>query len=249
MDLDAIFDGKEPAIPPEINPAEAPPAAAEAPAEVVAPEPQPEPTPAPQANNGPPMAPVTALLDERDRRKAAEQRLAELEAQLRQQPAPETPDPYDDPAGYQAHVAQQLQAQAVSVRFDVSETLAREKHGDEAVTAAMDWGLQKAQTSPAFRDEYLAQKNPIDWVVRQQKREGLLSAVGDDEEAFIRRRAAELGLIAPDAGAGTTSVPGQQQAPRPAAPPRSIASATSAGSSQREIATGPLAAVDALFRR
>jgi hypothetical protein len=250
MDLDAIFDGKEPAIPPEINPAEAtPPAAAEAPAEAVAaPEPQPEPTTAPQAKDGP-MAPVAALLDERDRRKAAEQRLAELEAQMRQQQPQDMPDPYDDPAGYQAHVAQQLQAQAVSVRFDVSETLAREKHGDEAVTAAMDWGLQKAQTSPAFRDEYLAQKNPIDWVVRQQKREGLLSAVGDDEEAFIRRRAAELGLIAPtDAGAGTTPVSGQQQAPRPAAPPRSIASAASATGSHREIATGPLAAVDALFK-
>lgn len=255
MDFDAIFDGKTPAITPEPNPAEAPspPAEAQAPAEAVAetaPEPQPEPTPAPQTPKDGPMAPVAALLDERDKRKAAEQRLAELEARLAQQQPQETPDPYDDPAGYQAHIASQVQVQALSLKFDLSESMAREKYGDDAVTAAMEWGAQKAQANAGFRDEFLAQKNPIDWVVRQQQRDSLLSAIGDDDvETFVRRRAAELGLLAAtDAGAGNPSVPGQQQAPRPAPPPRSIASAASATGSHREVSTGPLAALDAVFK-
>lgn len=255
MDFDAIFDGKTPAIVPEPNPAEAtpPPAEAPAPADVAAetaPEPQPEPAPAAQTPKDGPMAPVAALLDERDKRKAAEQRAAELEARLAQQQPQEAPDPYDDPAGYQAHIAQQVQVQALSLKFDLSESMARDKYGDDTVTAAMEWGAQKAQANAGFRDEFLAQKNPIDWVVRQQKRESLLSVVGDDPDEYVRRRAAELGLLAAtDAGAGIPSVPGQQQAPRPAPPPRSIASAASAGGgSHRDVATGPLAALDAVFK-
>ncbi len=249
MDLEAIFDGKEPAIPPEATPAEAPPpAAAEAKAEVVA-APEPPPEPPARHTDTERTAPLAALLDERDKRKAAEQRLAELEAAQRAAQQPQhIPDPYDDPQGYAAFEASQREQLAISLRFEVSETMARDKHGDDAVTAAMEWGAQRAQSDEAFRIDFLKQRNPIDWVVRQQKRDGLLSAIGDDPDDYVRRRAAEMGLIAFDAGAGTTPVPGQQQAPRPAAPPRSIASAASAGGSQREIATGPLAAMDALFK-
>lgn len=249
MDLDAIFDGNSLATAPMTQPAEAPPIAPE-PVQT-APEPEAAPleiVPEPTSQQDR-MVPLMALLDTRDKLKAAERRLAEIDAaQVARQPA-DVPDPYDDPQGFQDHVGQQLANQALSQRFDISETMARDKHGDVTVTAAMEWGAQRAQANPGFRDEFLSQKNPIDWVVRQQKRDSLLADVGEDPDAYVRRRAAELGLIAaPDAGAGMTPAPGQQQAPKPAAPPRSIASAASSGNGHRDMATGPMAALDAVFK-
>ena len=245
-ELDAIFDDKSPAPVQETQPVEAPPIAPEL-AEA-APEPEAaQPEIAPPAVHQDRNVPLAAMLDERDKRKAAERERDELRAAqaARQSPA-EVPDPYDDPDGFKAHIGEQLANQALSQRFDISETMARDKHGDDVVTAAMEWGANRAQTNPGFRDEFLSQKNPIDWVVRQQKRDATLADVGDDPDAYVRRRAAELGFMLPDAGAGAVSVPGQVA--KPAAPPRSIASAASTGG-QREVAMDSKAAMDAIFKR
>lgn len=252
MDLDAIFDGKPLAPEPQPQPAEVLPPNPEPPLEAEpepAPAEQPEPAPTPKPDDRGHMVPLATVLDTRDKLKAAERRIAEFEAQQRPNPAEEAPDPFDDPDGFRAYEASQRESAVIGIRFELSETMARDKHGDDTVQTAMDWGAQRAQTDEAFRIDFLKQRHPIDWVVRQQKRDGLMSEVGDDPDAYVRRRAAELGLIAaPDAGAGSPPVPGQQPAPKPAVPPRSIAGAPSAGGN-RDIAMDDKASMDAIFKR
>jgi hypothetical protein len=147
-----------------------------------------------------------------------------------------------------------LQQQKTSIAFDLSETMAREKHGDEPVTQAMQWALQKAQQSPAFAAEYLKQKHPIDWAVKQQKRDATMSDIGDDPDAYVRRRAAELGLTGQATqtqASPATAAPPQpaSQTPATQAPTRSIANATSAGGVQVVPPSGEFAAIDGMFNR
>lgn len=195
------------------------------------------------------------MLEERDKRHKAEAKAAELERRIQQfesqQQPPQIPSASDPEA-----FAQYLQQQKTNTVFDVSETMAREKHGDELVSKAMDWALQRAQQSPAFAAEYLKQKHPIDWAVKQQKREATLNDIGDDPDAYVRRRAAELGLTGqanpqPQAAQPATAAspqPASQQQQTPA-PTRSIANAMSAGGAGVVPPSGEFAAIDGMFNR
>lgn len=216
--------------------------------------PTPAPTPAVTPDADPEKQPISraefkGYLDEKAKRKAAEDRATALEARIqnfeRQQPT-QIPSAADPEA-----FAQYIQQQKTDLAFDMSETMAREKHGDEPVTQAMDWALQRAHQSPAFAAEYLRQKHPIDWAVKQHKRDAVMSQVGDDPDAFVRRRAAELGLIG-QAPPQTDAPPSQAASPQPASDPppqapvptRSIANATSAGGLQAVPPQGEFAALD-----
>ena len=251
MDFAAFIDGSDTAAPPPVQPAEAPPPAPEQapePDPAPAPETPPEPAPPPSLPDPERTAPLTALLDERDKRKAAERERDELRAAQQRQPAADVPDPYDDPDGYRRHVDRQIADQTLGLKFELSESMARDKHGDETVEKAMEWGAQRAQANPGFRDEFLASKNPIDWVVRQQKQDLDLSDYSKDPVAFARRILEANGqALAPDAGASVVEVPEQQQAPRPPSPPRSIASQPSSGGSIRDVAIGLDAGLSKVF--
>lgn len=196
--------------------------------------PTPEPPKPAEPKIEPGHVPLAAVLDEREKRKKAEERLAALEAQQRKPQA--APSVQDDPEGFAQYVQQVQERGAISSRFELSEVIATKDHGADVVKAAMDWGMERSQQSPAFAAEYLKQKHPIDWAVRQHKREKLVSEIGDDDaaqKAFIERRARELGLIP---AAPPTGAPAPQAAPQPVAPSKppppspSLASAPSAGS-------------------
>lgn len=198
--------------------------------------------------------PLPAFLDMRDENKKLKAKLAELEKAV---PATPMPTFKDDPDAFAAYMAEHTNRIAMGTKFDVSEMTAREKHGDDKVTGAMEWGMQRSQQSPAFAADYLKQKNPIDWIVRQHKQANLITEVGDDPDAWVRKRAEELGYVPKPAAAATTTTPtatatqpaAAPASPQPApsaAPPRSIATAPSAGGPQ-QVPTGPLAAFDAVF--
>lgn len=192
------------------------------------------------------------MLEEREKRQKAEKEAKELRARIQQfesqQQQPQLPSASDPQA-----LAQYIDQQRTSLAFDMSETMAREKHGDEPVSQAMDWALQRAQQSPAFAGEYLKQKHPIDWAVKQHKRDAVLQQVGDDPDAFVRRRWAEMN---PTALPQTDAPPSQAASPQPApipqqqatAPPRSIANAPSAGGAQVVPPTGEFAALDLVHK-
>lgn len=195
------------------------------------------------------------MLDEREKRQKAEDRALAAERRLQQFESQQQPTQIPSASDPEAF-AQYLQQQRTSTVFDVSETMAREKHGDEPVSKAMDWALQRAQQSPAFAAEYLKQKHPIDWAVKQQKRDATLNEIGDDADAYVRRRAAELGLTgqAPSQPQAAQSLPAASpqpasQQPQTPAPTRSIANATSAGGVQVVPPSGEFAAIDGMFNR
>ncbi len=228
---DAFEDKPEPVAAPSPAPEPTPVEPIPAPAAVEPPKPVEAPKPEPG------YVPIAAVLDEREKRKDLEKRIAAYEAAERQAPSVPT-----DPEQLAQYIEQQTQRALVNARFEDSEERATEKHGADAVTAAKEWGMQRAQQSPAFAAEYIKQKNPIDWAVRQHKREKLVSELGDDDasqKAFIERRARELGLIppvSPPQSAPARAAPQPPPPPEPAPlPTRSLASATSAGGMQTPV--------------
>lgn len=222
--LESVLGEAEPVAPveaTEIQPA-AEPAPVEQPAPVVPETPQePVPQEAQQVQPDGRFVPISAVLDEREKRQAAEARARELEA--RQQPA-QRPDLLDDPDGYEAYLAQELNAGLARQRFEMSDVMARQAHGAEKVDAAVAWAQARAQTDKPFAASYMQKPHPIDWIVQQHQRDALLSDIGDNLDDWFTREAAKRGYApqsAPVAAAPVAAVP---PAPKPVAPPRSIAS-------------------------
>jgi hypothetical protein len=209
----------EPQAQPTPEPAQSAPAVQAAPAPVAQPEP---------AKAEPGHVPINALLDEREKRQKLEKRLADLEQQTRQ--PQNIPSVTDDPEAFAQHQQLLIQQTATNTRFETSELVARQQHGDDPVQKAMDWAMQRSQESPAFAAEYLKQKHPIDWAVRQQKRHALLDDIGDDPEAYRARIIAEFQLRQTQRPACTRSPrhPTQPAAAKPAPRP-SLASAPISG--------------------
>lgn len=244
--VDEIIEGLTPV---EATPEATPPVAA-TPAE---PTPTPAPIPAPQAPapaelpKAQEVIPFATALDWRDKLKATQRELEELKA--KSAAAPAVPTLQTDPEGFAQYLAEQNQRIATSTRFEVSEVMAREKHGEDTVTQAMDWAMKKAESSPAFALEYIKQKHPIDWAVRQQKRDTTFNEIGDDVDSYIAKNAERLGFVkaAPSqAPVGGTPQPAAL-APAQPAPTRSLASAPAAGGGQTSVPSNPVAAVEALF--
>lgn len=210
---------------------EPPPPAAEppAPADAAPAEPAPEPAPEPAAPPPPPetsLAPVAALVDERIRRQKAEEEAAQLRAQLQaqQQPA-EIPDPDLDPAGYAQYQESRIQNVLLNQTLNTSERFARKEHGAETVEAAKQWAQQRFQTDPLYQAQILRDADPYERVVLDYKRDQLFSKISDpsDYDQFLAWKAAQ-GQVQGQQG-GHPPPPN----PSPPIPPRSLASAPSAG--------------------
>jgi hypothetical protein len=238
-------DGKFVAKEPEPAPAEAVAASAPAAAPAVqasAPAVVADPTTPP-----PGFVPLSALQGIRDETKELKEQLRRL---TQPQPAPQpafepTPPPsvFEDEAAFQAYQAQQLQSTALNIRLDLSEDMARGKHGDDKVNAVQQWFAEKAQQSPTFRQEVLAQRNPYEYAIALQERETALATINtDDFAAFQAWKAAQSGQAPAIQPASA-----QAAAPPVKAPTPSLASASSAGGFQH-VPTGPGQAFDALFK-
>ncbi len=197
------------------------------------------------------QVPLTVVLDERDKRKAAEaerDRYKQQWEQSQQRPAPQdVPDPYDDPKGFAAYQEQRVQEAVTQQRFQMSELMAKQQHGEEVVTQASNWALEKANSDPAFAAAYHRQPHPIDWIVQQHKRDAMLSDIGDNVDDWFTREAAKRGYAPASVAAAAPAVAQTQQAVPPVKVPRSLATQGEGPSDIRQVATGPLAGVDALF--
>lgn len=243
--LDEVFSGKQeesPAAPPEapqapeeqpVIPVEAPQEPVEAPA-----APQPE---QPKEDHS---VPLRTYLDTRDELKELRRWKQEQEAKAQ---APKAPDPFDDPQGFAAHQEQQFQARLTQQKFEMSDVMARQAHGPDTVEAASNWAMERAQKDPVFAAQYMREPHPIDWIVRQHKRDSLVSNLPEDVSSLdelIEREIAKRGLNAAPAAPAAI----HQPAPKPAAPTPSLVNAPSGGG-LAEVATGKLAALDAVFPR
>lgn len=196
-----------------------------------------EPAPVDGAKPEPGHVPVTALLDERDKRQNAER---ELE-RLRQQQAPAT-------AAEHADVDPDTVNLVMQTRLNISEDLARDKYGDELVDKAKAAIIAKFAENPSFQQEILATRNPyratVEWFQAQQR----LEAVKDptEFEAFQAWKAAQAaGQAHPAQAQSATAAP---KPAAPAAPPRSIASAANAGGQVDTAPQGPGVAFDTVIK-
>lgn len=212
---------------PTPEPQQEAPLVAEQPAEVE--------TPVEQPSEQERSIPLPTFLDMRDARKAAERERDDFKRQLeeaRAKPAQATPDPYDDPEGFQQTVAQQVQAALQQQKLDMSYDFAIRDHTKEAVETARQWAIDRAQADPAFMSQIETvmrnDRNPFEWIVRQHKRDGLLSDIGDNVDDWFVREAAKRGYsAAPAAPVAPVAAPPAVKS----APPRSIASDTAASAS------------------
>lgn len=217
------------------------PAVIEAPQEALETEGQGEPPPAPAPEPAAPPAvsepredgriPIAAMLDEREKRQAAQREAEDLRRKLaayEAQKAQPAPDFYDDPeARLQAERAQVHNA-LWNERLNTSELVARQAHGEETVNAAREAFMSEAQQNPALAVELRRQQHPYDFVVNWHRRQRVLAEVGTDPAAYrakieteVRERVlAELAAAQPQ---------------KPAAPPPSLAAAPSVGSNSQAI--------------
>jgi hypothetical protein len=247
MDITSeIFGGEEKqpeAETPKVETVETPAPEVEAPP---APEPAPEPTPEPEAPKEDKSVPLTALLDERDRRKEAERRAAEYESRQAASAPVDMPDPIDDPRGFAEWQNSQVQQALVSQRFEMSDLMAKQQYGEETVKTAAEWAMEKAKADPLFATAYMQQPHPIDWIVREHKRSALVNDIGDNVDDWFAKEAEKRGYAptAPNT-APAPAVAASPPAVKPAVPPRSIASDASAPKVQGD----PSADFMAIFKR
>jgi hypothetical protein len=234
MDADklAFFEDEQEAEAPE---AEQPEAEAKEPEQPEA-ESKGEPEAAPPAASEEKQSgqvPLVALLEEREKRQKIEREFEELRRWRAQQEAQrQKPDFFENPEAALSQAQQQMQQQMVAERLRTSRFLAEREFGADLVKEAYAYFDQHPDQSQALINE----PSPFHAAVEHYKRQKLLSEVGTDPEAYqarlreqIRKELeAELAQRAPQ---------------KPAAPPRSIASAPSAGGET----TSPGSAFDELF--
>jgi hypothetical protein len=190
--------------------------------------------------------PITALLDEREKRQAAERRAQEIErrlAEIEAQKAPK-PDFYDNPEAVIAAERAQVQQMLFNERLNMSEMVERQRHGDELVGKATEAFMAAAGQNPALAMELQRQSNPYGFVVSWHKKQQALAEIGDDPAAYRERLREQLRaemMAQPLAPAA----PAQVQ-PKPTPPPRSMAAHSGVTGAAN---VSPGSAFDELFPR
>lgn len=264
MDVESFFEGinkpeleapaVEPVVAAEVQPAPEPdPVTPEQPAPVTPETPEVPATPpvAPEPPKTEQAVPLAAFLSVRDEMQQIKRRNAELEAARSQPTQPQAiPDPVDDPNGFAQFQSAQMQDMLMRERFSMSKEIASQQYGADTVETARQWAMERAAKDPSFDMALGQQQHPLGWIVQQHKRDGLLSKIGDDPDAYVRSRAAELGYQISPAPAAVAPVAAMVQ-PAPVAvaqPPRSLAGAPGSGGGVADVPTGPMSALGSVFK-
>lgn len=165
--------------------------------------------------------PVMALLDEREKRQAAERKaeetareLAAIQARMREAEQPlEKPDYYGNPeAAIQQHIA--------AVKLQQSKFLAERDFGADTVAEAYAYFDNHPQES----QQLLNHPSPFHAAVEVYKQKQLLQEIGSDPDAWKAKQLEEL----------KTQILAEQPEPsKPTAPPPSMAKSPRAGGEGR----------------
>lgn len=232
------------AEPEQTEPEQAEPEAKEAREEAQTGEEDPGSTPEPDPQEHRSI-PVTALLDEREKRQEAQRqfqeeqrRAAELEARLRelQQPKEESPDWYDDPAKAASYQTTQIERQMQQRLMSMSKFQAEREFGPEVVTEAIAYFDRHPQASQQF----LAHPSPFHAAVEFYKKQKVAEEIGTDPDAYKQKLREELRA---ELEAEMTANGAKSLSSKPKAPPPSMASAPSTGRETQSPGNG----FDALF--
>lgn len=189
------------------------------------------------------------MLDEREKRQAAEKALAELKAKQSAEPAPQRPDATADPEAARRFDQNEMEMRLFTQNREFSRRFAVKEYGAETVAKVQEWAGARCDTDKAFNAKLLASDDPYELSVQEWKRDQLLATVKpDDLDDYLAWRAAkDAGTLTPahQAPAPTTVAP-----PPPVSqpPPRSLVAEPSAGG-VGHVPTGPGLAYDALFSK
>jgi len=126
--------------------------------------------------------PINALLDEREKRQKAEERIKELEAKEKGEDKAERPDLLEDPEGFAKSIEDKVE-RAVQVRhFNASEHRARKEHGDDAVDEAMETFLTMVKADPLLGQKAQTHPEPFDFVIETVTNHKQVEEAGGLEE-------------------------------------------------------------------
>lgn len=163
--------------------------------------------------------------DERRKRQEAERERDELRSRLQTPP----PDVLENPQGYTQHIEERIRLNDLNNRLNLTEELAREKYGDDAIAEAQELFMQETKADPTLAHKLVTERNPYGWLMKWAKGRKFATEMGDDPEAYLAKKKAEWEAEYTAKQAARTSQP---------APPPSLAASPSA--SVRDVAwTGP----------
>lgn len=216
-------------------------------AEAEAPEPEQDAAPpegeqpAPQEQAAPPAAveeakhiPISALLDERDKRKAAMAEAEALRKKVAEYEAASQPKPdfFADPEAALNAAQRAAMAAALNTKLETSRFLAEKEFGSELVAEAYAF----FDENPQLSTDLIKSPSPYHEAVKTYQRHKMMREIGDDPTSYRARIEAEVKerLLAE-----------MQAQPKPAAPPPSMAAAPGTGGAKSPAASG----FDALFHR
>jgi hypothetical protein len=208
-----FLDAEEPAAPaPEQS---APVIEADKPA---APEPEPQGDARARDPETGRFVPISALLDERDKRQAETRKREELEQQLQRYQQPQQPEQAPtDPSGIIQYALAEQQRIAFNERLNTSELMARQSHGEETVSEAQQAFLSAVQQNPMLQQQLQGQIHPYDFVVKWHKQHKLMSEIGQDPEAWRKSEAEKIRqqVLAELQGQGVQPAQSSQSQPPP----------------------------------
>jgi len=230
-----FLDAEEPATPaPEPS---APVIEAEKPA---APEPEPQgDTRARDPETGR-FVPISALLDERDKRQATTRELEEARKQLAHYQQPREPEQVPtEPADILQRALEQQRQEAFNERLWTSQMMAEQAFTKEVVTEAQQAFLAAASQNPVLAQQLRAEIHPYDFVVKWHEKHKLMSEIGEDPKAYRQRVREEV--LQELRGQGVQPTQSSQQ------PPPSVVGRPAAARAGT-VPTGPGNAFDNLFR-
>jgi hypothetical protein len=192
------------------------------------PAPSVPPTPEPE----PQRIPLTAMLDEREKRQKAERELEEMRRQIAaMKEPPKVPDFYEDADGRLAYERRVIEQRAEARVLSQAKALAEREYGKELVAEAIDF-FHQPEFAP-ITQRMIAEPLPFHSAVEFYKKQKFLSEVQDpDKWREQERERIRQELLA------------QSPAPsKPTAPPPSLSKAPSRGND----AIAPGNAFDSMF--
>ena len=211
-----------------------------------------EPAAAPEAKpEAKPAAPVTppaqdmtpkekaafaAAADERRKRQALEQQLAQMRQQqqptAQPQPGEQPKTFWDDPEGNLKRAQEAMRQEGLSIRMNTTEILARNRYPD--FQEKVDKFSELVQTTPGLAQQWVAAPDPADFAYRVAKQHIELEQFGSIEDW----KASETARIRAEVEAQVASKAKEQQA-RVAAIPPSLSAAKGAGAKNQPAFSGP----------
>ena len=216
-----FLDGEtpvEPATPP------ADPASAGPSPEVSRDPARPPPAPAPEPGH----VPISALLDEREKRQAERAQREALERQIADLRAQAGPRPEPEPT-------EVLEAALYSQNLRASRRFAEREYGKDAVAQVHDWAARRCDEDPQFNHQMRSSEDPYEAALLAYNREQILANVRPaDLAAFKAWQERQARSPSPS--------------PASAPPPRSLATAPNAGG-RPSVLVGPGEAFAAALNR